>query len=159
VTAPTGSGLLAELLTTDRIKVPLVASSKDEVLRELVALAVPGADAVAIATITDAVRERERLLSTGIGGGIAIPHGRTSAVDSLVLAAGVARAPVPFDALDGQPVSLFFLLLGPEHVAGAHVKALGRISRLLRHESVRTALQQAETPQRFLERLAGAEAA
>lgn len=159
MTAPTGNGLLAELLTPERIKVPLLASSKDEVLRELVALAVPAAGAAAVEAITGAVRERERLLSTGIGGGIAIPHGRTPAVETLVLAAGVARTPVAFDALDGQPVSLFFLLLGPEHVAGAHVKALGRISRLLRHESVRTTLQQAASAHQFLERLAGAEAA
>ncbi|MCU0627461.1 MAG: PTS sugar transporter subunit IIA [Gemmatimonadaceae bacterium] len=159
MTAPTGSGQLADLLTADRVKVPLAASSKDEVLRELVALAAPHADAAARDAITDAVRERERLLSTGIGGGIAIPHGRTPAVEALTLAAGVTRAPIPFDALDGQPVSLFFLLLGPEHVAGAHVKALGRISRLLRHESVRIALQQAPDARAFLERLSGAEAA
>ena len=159
MTVPIGSGPLADLLIPERIKVPLAATSKDEVLRELVSLAVPGASLAAHDAITDAVRERERLLSTGIGGGIAIPHGRTGAVEQLVLAAGVARTPVAFDALDGQPVSLFFLLLGPESVAGAHVRALGRISRLLRHESVRTALQQAPDARSFLDRLSGAEAA
>jgi nitrogen PTS system EIIA component len=117
--------LLSDLLTPERVKVPLAGSSKDEVLRELVQLAVPTAGAVALDSIVTAVRDREKLLSTGIGSGIAIPHGRTSAVDSLILAAGVAPDPIDFDALDGKPVSLFFLLLGPESAAGAHVRALG----------------------------------
>lgn len=149
--------MLSDLLTPARVKVPLASHSKDDVLRELVALALPAATPATVATVVASVLERERLLSTGIGSGIAIPHGRTSEVDSTILAAGVAAEPIDFDALDGQPVSLFFLLLGPESAAGAHVRALGRISRILRNESVRDDLASAVTADGFLQRLVGAE--
>ncbi len=149
--------LLSDLLTPERVKVPLVSHTKDEVLRELVQLAMPAADPAALERMVSAVLEREKLLSTGIGSGIAIPHGRTGEVDSLILAAGVAPVPIDFDALDGRPVSLFFLLLGPESAAGAHVRALGRISRIVRHEAVRDELSHATNADGFLQRLAGAE--
>ena len=149
--------LLSDLLTLERVKVPLESHSKDEVLRELVQLAMPAADSAALERMVTAVLEREKLLSTGIGSGIAIPHGRTGEVDSLILAAGVAPVPIDFDALDGKPVSLFFLLLGPESAAGAHVRALGRISRIVRHEAVRDELSQATNAEEFLQRLEGAE--
>jgi mannitol/fructose-specific phosphotransferase system IIA component (Ntr-type) len=149
--------LLSDLLTPERVKVPLESQSKDEVLRELVQLAMPSASASALESIVTAVLDREKLLSTGIGSGIAIPHGRTSEVDSLILTAGVSPVPIDFDALDGRPVSLFFLLLGPDSAAGAHVRALGRISRILRHEAVRDDLSHASSADSFLQRLIGAE--
>ena len=149
--------MLSDLLTAERVKVPLVSRSKNEVLRELVQLAMPSADAAASERVMKAVLDRETLLSTGIGSGIAIPHGRTGEVASLILTAGVAPDPIPFDALDGEPVSLFFLLLGPDSAAGAHVRALGRISRILRHEAVRAELSHAATAEAFLQRLIGAE--
>ena len=149
--------VLSDLLTPERVKVPLVSQSKDEVLRELVQLAMPAAGEDALERIVGAVLDREKLLSTGIGSGIAIPHGRTGEVDSLILAAGVAPEPIAFDALDGKPVSLFFLLLGPDSAAGAHVRALGRISRILRHEAVREELSHASNAESFLQRLVGAE--
>lgn len=149
--------LLSDLLTPERVKVPLVSQSKDEVLRELVMLAMPSAGEDTLERIVRAVLDREKLLSTGIGSGIAIPHGRTGEVDELILAAGVAPEPIAFDALDGKPVSLFFLLLGPDSAAGAHVRALGRISRILRHESVREDLSHALNAESFLQRLVGAE--
>jgi mannitol/fructose-specific phosphotransferase system IIA component (Ntr-type) len=99
------------------------------------------------------------VLSTGIGGGVAIPHGKTPTVDQLVLAAGVSRTPIDFDALDGKPVQLFFLLVGPESAAGAHVKALSRISRLLRRESLRAGLLAAESAEEFLRVVRASEAA
>jgi nitrogen PTS system EIIA component len=149
--------LLSDLLSPERVKVPLVSHSKDEVLRELVLLAMPSAGEAALERIVRAVLDREKLLSTGIGSGIAIPHGRTSEVEELILTAGVAPEPIAFDALDGKPVSLFFLLLGPDSAAGAHVRALGRISRVLRHESVRDDLSHAPDAESFLQRLVGAE--
>ena len=141
--------LLSELLSADRVKVPLDGRTKDDLLRELVALVTraPG-DAQEILA---AVHDRERELSTGVGGGVAIPHARTSRVDQLVMAAGVAPSPVEFDALDGQPVELFFLLVGPESAAGAHVRALARISRLLRKEPLRASLRSASDARAFLQ--------
>jgi mannitol/fructose-specific phosphotransferase system IIA component (Ntr-type) len=106
-----------------------------------------------------AVREREQVLSTGIGGGVAIPHGKTPHVDQLMLAAGVAPTAIDFDALDGHPVRLFFLLVGPESASGAHVKALSRISRLLRRDRLRADLLASTTPEAFLDVIRRSEAA
>jgi nitrogen PTS system EIIA component len=141
--------LLTDLLTPERIKIPLVASEKDELLRELVELVGDGESGADAEKILQAVREREEVLSTGIGNGVAIPHGKTATVDRLLLAAGVAREGVDFEALDGKPVQLFFLLVGPESAAGDHVKALSRISRLLQRDSFRARLASATHPEEF----------
>jgi mannitol/fructose-specific phosphotransferase system IIA component (Ntr-type) len=141
---------LNELLTRDRLKIPLEATSKDAVLAELVGTLGRGDGVGDLDEVLRAVVEREEVLSTGIGNGVAIPHGRTSAVDGLLLSAGVTRTPVEFDALDGQPVRLFFLLIGPDAAAGQHVKALSRISRLLRRESFRERLTEARDADEFL---------
>ena len=151
--------LLSELLSSDRVKVPLSSRSKADVLRELVELVAAGRGAAAAEGILAAVHEREQVLSTGIGGGLAIPHGKTPYVDQLVLAAGVAEEAIDFDALDGKPVQLFFLLVGPETAAGAHVKALSRISRLLRRDQLRAELVAAGSPSAFLQVIRGSEAA
>jgi len=142
--------LLVELLSADRIRVPLSARTKDDVLQELVDLAARDHDAKVRSAILAAVREREGVLSTGIGSGVAIPHGKTPVIDQLIVTAGVAGTPIEFDALDGKPVELFFLLIGPESASGAHVKTLSRISRLLRRESLRTALRGAKSAEEFL---------
>ena len=141
--------LLSELLSPDRVKVPLDGRTKDDLLRELVELVARSPDDSR--EILAAVHERERELSTGVGAGVAIPHAKTSRVDQLVMAAGIAPAPVDYDALDGQPVELFFLLVGPESSAGAHVRALARISRLLRRETLRGSLRRAEDAEAFLQ--------
>jgi mannitol/fructose-specific phosphotransferase system IIA component (Ntr-type) len=130
--------------------VPLGSRTKADVLRELVELVTIGRNGIDPEAVLASVRERELVLSTGIGGGVAIPHGKTPCVDQLVLAAGVSANPIDFDALDGKPVQLFFLLVGPESAAGAHVKALSRISRLLRREPLRADLVAARTPEEFL---------
>lgn len=143
--------LLTELLTADRVRVPLGSRTKNDVLRELVELAASSRDAGAVESMLAAVRDREQVLSTGIGGGVAIPHGKTPHIEQLVLAAGVAPRAIDFDALDGQPVQLFFLLVGPESASGAHVKVLSRISRLLRRDRLRSELIAAQTSEEFLD--------
>jgi mannitol/fructose-specific phosphotransferase system IIA component (Ntr-type) len=151
--------LLSELLSAERVKVPLDSRTKSEVLEERVRLVSPDRPDMDTSAVLASVRERETVLSTGIGGGVAIPHGKTPTVDQLVLAAGVSRTPIDFDALDGKPVQLFFLLVGPESAAGAHVKALSRISRLLRRESLRAGLLAAESAEEFLRVVRASEAA
>lgn len=148
---PTGDPLvlLTELLTPSRIKIPLVSLTKDELLSELVGIVQQQGDVDDGDNVLRAVREREEVLSTGIGNGVAIPHGKSSGVAQLALAAGVTPEPVDFEALDGQPVNLFFLLVGPEAAAGQHVKALSRISRLLRRESFRDRLGSAASADEF----------
>jgi mannitol/fructose-specific phosphotransferase system IIA component (Ntr-type) len=148
--------LLTELLTLDRIRLPLAARDKRGVLRELTELLVArsGGD---LAEVRSAVEEREAVMSTGIGFGVAIPHGRVASVAALSVVCGVAAVPVSFDAVDGEPVRLVFLIVGPESAAGQHVKVLGRIARLVRREPVRDALIAAAGPAEFLRVIADAE--
>ena len=151
--------LLSELLTASRVRVPLRSQTKDDLLRELVELATAGRDDVDVDAVLESVHQREQVLSTGIGGGVAIPHGKTALAEQLIMAAGVCARPVEFDALDGEPVELLFLLIGPESAAGAHVKALSRISRLLRRESLRGQLRDAASAEEFLRIVRESEAA
>lgn len=151
--------LLSDLLTPERVRVPLRGDSKEALLEELVGVL---GEAGAIRDPDDvlrAVRERERVLSTGVGSGVAIPHGKSEAAPGLAMAAGLTAAPVEFDALDGGPVRLLFLLVGPDSAAGEHVKALSRISRLVRRDAFRERLAAAATPEEFVAIVAEAEAA
>lgn len=143
--------LLTELLTEDRVKIPLESECKEDIIEEMAvflagAIGLPGE----AGAIRDAVLEREAVLSTGIGGEVAIPHGKTARVGELVLVAGRTRHPVDFQALDGRPVRLVMMLVGPESAASLHVKVLSRISRLLRHQDLRDRLIRAASPEDFL---------
>jgi fructose-specific phosphotransferase system IIA component len=149
---------LTELLSPERIKIPLVSSSKDEILSELVEVVGHNAAVRDLEEVLRAVREREEVLSTGIGSGVAIPHGKSGGISELALVAGVKPNGIDFEALDGKPVSLFFLLVGPESAAGQHVKALSRISRLLRRDSFRVRLMESGSPDEFYSIIAEAEA-
>jgi mannitol/fructose-specific phosphotransferase system IIA component (Ntr-type) len=155
---------LSDLLTPNRIRVPLQAQNKEGVLRELVALALSGNGATGAGVgvgdeVLQAILERERQFPTGIGYGVAVPHGKTPALSHLVVVAGSTPVPVPYETVDGEPVRLFFLLAGPESQAGTHVKALSRISRLVRREPVRARLLGARTPDEFYRSLCEAEGA
>lgn len=148
--------LLSQLLTPARVRVPLAATDKAGVLRELAELLVQqsGGDP---ADVLRAVQEREQVLSTGVGFGIAIPHGRSPSLPELVAVAGRTTQGVEFDALDSQPVQIFFMLVGPERCAGQHVKALSRIARLARSENLRRQLLAAQDGEAFYQALAEAE--
>lgn len=147
---------LTELLTPIRIRVPLQARDKEGVLRELVDLLLDG-DGVRVDRVLGAVMERERQFPTGIGYGVAVPHGKTAALDTLRVVAGTTTVPVPYETIDGEPVRLFFLLAGPDSLSGQHVKVLSRISRLVRREPIRHRLLTATTPQEFYRALCAAE--
>jgi mannitol/fructose-specific phosphotransferase system IIA component (Ntr-type) len=151
--------LLSELLDANSVRVPLTGRTKDEVLRELVRLATPRHAPDQIELILASVCDREREMTTGLGDGVAVPHGRTPLVDRLVVAAGVARTPVDYGSLDGNPVELFFLLVGPETAAGAHVKVLSRLARLLRRDEVRRDLRSTTDVESFLRVVRASEAA
>ena len=135
-------GFLDERAVTTVIK----AQSKDEVIRELVGLLVASGAIKEreVSKIVQILLKRESLGSTGIGQGVAIPHGKCDSVSRLVGAFGVSKTGVTFDALDGEPVSLFFLLVAPEDSAGPHLKALARISRLLKDKHFRDSLRAAK---------------
>ncbi|HEX7519475.1 MAG TPA: PTS sugar transporter subunit IIA [Candidatus Deferrimicrobium sp.] len=118
----------------------LLAETKEGVLRELseaICLRVP---ALSPDRLTAILMDREGLGSTGIGEGVAIPHGKVPGIDRLVAVFGRSRGEVQFASLDGKPVRLFFLILAPENSAGMHLKALARISRLLKDQRFRMRL-------------------
>ena len=126
---------IADLITPQRVVAQLRATNKKQALQELArrAAAMTGIEE---RTIYDVLIERERLGSTGIGMGIGIPHGRLSGLDTLCGIFARLDRPVPFDAIDDQPVDLIFLLLAPEGAGADHLKALARVSRLLRDRNV-----------------------
>jgi PTS system nitrogen regulatory IIA component len=150
--------ILSQLLHPESVSVSLKAQSKKEVIVELVELLEKAHGVSSSGEILDRVMKREAMMSTGIGNGIAIPHGKAKSVDHLIAACGVSRAGIDFDADDKQPATLFILLVSPENVGGPHVKVLANISRLLKEEKVRDALKSAESPQAFIQALRDAEA-
>lgn len=139
---------LSDLLTESGISVSLAARDKRSAIEELTDLLISAAgDAVTNRdAVIKAVWEREELMSTGIGQGVGIPHAKTNAVDRLHAVFGRSEKGIEFAALDGKPVHLFFLLVAPEDQSGPHVKALARISRLLKQSYFRQALIDAAKP-------------
>ena len=124
---------ICEVLHKESILADLKARNKKEILEELVAPVAQIAD-VHQEDLVKVLLERERLGSTGIGGGIGIPHGKMKDLDSLVLGFGLSRGGVDFESLDGKPAHIFFLLVTPENSTGLHLKLLARISRILKNE-------------------------
>jgi PTS system fructose-specific IIA component len=149
-------GRLSDLLTPDRVLLPIHAADKAGAMAELTRALVSGSTAD-YDSVLGAVLERERAMSTGIGCGVAIPHGRTPSVSSLLMTGGVTGAPLEWQAADGRPVRLLFLVVAPEAGAGEHVKALARIARVIRHAALRERLIDCRTPDEFHQALREAE--
>ena len=123
---------ISEILDKGAVSLELKASTKDDALKELVKILGTSEAITDQKSIVKALVERENLGSTGIGQGIAIPHAKTDKVKRLVAVLGISKSGVNFDALDGESVHIFFLLVAPKDTAGPHLKALAQISRLLR---------------------------
>ena len=144
---------LIDLLNEKAITVNLVSTDKEGVIRELVDVLVKTGDISGAGKekLTKVLLDREALGSTGIGQGVAVPHGKCDCVKKLVAAFGISRKGVNFGSLDGEPVYIFFLLIAPDESAGPHLKALARISRLLKDRYVRDALKNAANEAGVLE--------
>jgi mannitol/fructose-specific phosphotransferase system IIA component (Ntr-type) len=136
---------LTEFLSPEMFKVPLAGTTKGEVIRELVELACRDAPAEQIEAVVRSVLERERLMSSGIGQGIALPHGYSTGLTAFAAAFGIPTRPIDFDAIDGLPVTLVFLVLSDDEHTTTKLKALARISRHLHREAFRTALAASTT--------------
>lgn len=136
---------IAEFLQPDAVIAELAARNKQEVLQELSRAMASANPTLNQDRLVFALREREKLSSTGIGEGIAIPHAKLSELTQLLASFGVSHAGVDFDAIDGRPTHLFFALIAPENSAGIHLKALARISRLFKSAQFRSAIMQAKT--------------
>lgn len=131
---------ITEFLYPESVIGALAAKDKPGVLAELCGSLAQRVGVTSAEKLTDVLLEREKLSSTGIGEGVAIPHGKLSGLKELVAAFGVSRTGVDFDAIDGKPTQLFFALLAPENSAGIHLKALARISRLFKNPAFRKAI-------------------
>ena len=138
---------LTEILKPQNIKVPLVATTKSEAIAELVEVLAKSGDITDAKKVLDAVMEREATRTTGIGNGLAIPHGKCSGTANLVMAIGKAATPIDFQAIDGRPVTIIWMLASPPDKTGPHIHALARISRLMTIDKFRHSMMQAKSGQ------------
>lgn len=142
---------ILDILNKDCIITDLTSRSKKDVIHELVDAVTKVDERIDPDSLVEILLEREKLGSTGIGDGVAIPHGKFPNIDTLRASFGRSRQGIDFDALDGKPSHLFFLLVAPDNSAGAHLKALARISRLFKDNSFRENLQIADTKQQLFD--------
>ena len=143
---------ITDFLRERAVNIELAATNKEGVIRELVHLLVKAGEIKPVEEekLVPILLAREALGSTGIGQGVGIPHGKSNCVRELVGAFGLSRRGVNFDSLDGEPVHIFFLLVAPEDSAGPHLKALARISRLLKDRFFRESLKEAKDEKQVL---------
>jgi len=127
--------LKPELIVSD-----LMAQNKEEVLSELADQIAGHVPEVKAGEVLQVLLERERLGSTGIGDGFAIPHGKMKQINQLVISFGRSRQGIPFDSMDGKPAYYFFVLIAPEDSVGLHLKALAKISRFLKNSAFKESL-------------------
>jgi fructose-specific phosphotransferase system IIA component len=138
---------LSDILKLQHIKVPLQATTKKEAITELVQVLADAKEVKDAQVLLNSVLEREATRTTGIGNGLAIPHGKCSGVDHLVVAIGKPATPIDFESIDKRPVNLIVLLASPPDQTGPHIQALARISRLMNVEAFRQAMRSATDPQ------------
>jgi len=135
--------MLAELLHPERVRVGLTLSDKEAALRAIASLLTMPEATANEETVCEVLQERERLASTGIGSGVAIPHGRYDGVDELRAAVALCPAGVDFDAVDRLPVTILVGIVGPRSMPQKHLAALAGVSRFLRNDEKREALLKA----------------
>lgn len=136
---------LTEILKPVNIKVPLAAKNKTEAITELVELLHANGELTDPKKVLDSVLDREATRTTGIGKGLAIPHGKCAGTNHLVMAIGKPAQPIEFQAIDGRPVTILWLLTSPPEMTSPHIQALARISRLMTVDNFRLALNAATT--------------
>jgi fructose-specific phosphotransferase system IIA component len=142
---------LCEILKPENIKVPLEAKTKAEAIAELVNLLAANGEVSDAKQVLDAVLDREATRTTGIGNGLAIPHGKCSGAAQLSMAIGRPTVPIDFQSIDGRPVNLIWLLTSPPDKTGPHIHALARISRLMTIDKFRQSLAAAKSSQELFD--------
>jgi fructose-specific phosphotransferase system IIA component len=150
---------LSELLNRNAIALRLKARTKREALVELVSLLESAHGFSSQGEILDRVMRREAMMTTGIGNGVAIPHGKARSVDRMAAACAICQEGLDFESEDGLPVYILVLFVSPENATTLHVRVLANLSRLLKEESVRKTLREAKTQDAFLAALQSAESA
>jgi len=149
---------LTEILNEQRVTTQLTATTKEEALAALAQLFTEDDAELDAKAVYEVLSERERLASTGIGSGVAIPHGRIAQLERLRAAIAVSPAGIPFEAIDGAPVRIVVGVLAPQHHTGDHLRVLARVSRLLRNPEVREALLKARDAHEAFDIIARADA-
>lgn len=128
---------LRDILTEERVTVSLRADEKSAVLDALAGLLASGANGLSVAAIAKVLKDREQLASTGVGDEVAIPHGRVPGLQRVVAAVALCTDGLAFDAIDGRPVKILVAILAPDRAPGDQLRALAKVSRLLRDRRVR----------------------
>jgi len=141
---------ISDILEEKLVVTNLAGTTKEEIIDALITLVGQSPKVLDREKVRAAIFEREKIMSTGVGNGFAIPHGKTDAVSDIVAAFGVTAQPIPYQALDDRPVRLVFLLVGKDNLVGAHIKLLSRISRLMNKEEFRNKLMETKTPQEVI---------
>ena len=141
---------IMDYLCKNAIAVDLKARNKKEVINEMVDHLVKANKISEKGKVVKILLEREELGSTGIGQGIAIPHGKTNQVDDVIISFGSSKQGIDFESLDGEPVYILFLLFAPLESSGIHLKALAKISRLLKDKYFRQALRDAKSAEEVI---------
>jgi PTS system nitrogen regulatory IIA component len=141
---------LVDILAPGAVSVELAATTKKEALEELCGLLAKADKLPDAPAMVRTLLDREALGSTGIGQGVAIPHGKAPTIKAQAAALGISKRGVEFEALDGEPVHILFLLVAPPDAAGNHLKALAKVSRLLKDKFFRQALKDSKSPDEIL---------
>jgi len=149
--------ILSRALSPSCIKVPLQGTDKESILSELVHSLHENGFITDPDKTLEQIADREQIRSTGVGFGIAIPHGRSPSAHDLVMAVGVAQNPVDFESVDGKPVSIVIMLVSPTEQTGSHIQALAAISRIMLDQEFREAVEKAASPQAVYELFVTAE--
>jgi len=131
---------ITDILNSDNVRVNLPGTTKEEILNAMVELAGQSSHVTDVEKMRSAIFDREKIMSTGVGSGFAIPHGKTDAVSNIVAAFATTEHAIDYQSLDEQPVRLIFLLVGRDTMVGPHIKLLSRISRLMNKEDFRKKL-------------------
>jgi PTS system fructose-specific IIC component len=142
---------LSSFLREELIQLELTSKTKNDVIQEMISLISNAGEITNKDEFKKTILEREQLETTGIGDGIAIPHGRTDAVKQLVIAFGRSKEGIDFQSLDGNPAFLYFMIASPQNASGVYLRVLAKISRLLKSYDFRTALRNAETPAQVID--------
>lgn len=141
---------ISDILSSDVIAVDIDVADKEDAIKKIIELSAKSNKILDIEKVTRTINEREKLVSTGVGKGFAIPHGKTDAISDVVAAFIVTREPIDFDSIDGEPVRFIFLLIGKENLLNTHIKLLSRISRLMNKDEFREALLEAKSSEDVL---------
>ncbi len=148
---------LTQLLSEEQIEISLKQTKKKSVIEELLVLAIKSGHINDRMKAFEDIMKREEMMSTGLENGIAVPHAKTKAADELTLSLGISKEGIDFDAADGKPSYLFFMLLAPEDAAGPNVRVLAEIARITKNKEFCKSLINASSAQQVMQLIDEAE--